>query len=158
MIAAYGRPHTWSWLLTFHVISAIVLVGAAITVAILSIAAIRQTDAARVTLLRRLALRTTLFLAIPAFLGAHIFGMILAGKEYPSGVKTPGWLEDGFGLTDAFGVFGIIVLGLLQWWVLRRTRSGKTHGWQAQLATWLSPVTMVLLFVVLFAMAGKPGS
>jgi hypothetical protein len=157
MIGAYGRPHTWSWLLTFHVISAVVLVGAAITVAILSVAAIRQTDAARVTLLRRLALRTTLLLGIPAFLGAHIFGMILADKEYPSGTKSPGWLDAGFGITDAFGVFGIIVLGLLQWWVLRRSRSGKTHGWQAQLATWLSPATMAVLFVVLFVMAGKPG-
>jgi NADH:ubiquinone oxidoreductase subunit 6 (subunit J) len=156
MLALYGRPHTWLWLLTFHVISAFILVGAAITVAIFSIAALRQTDTGRVTELRRLALRTTLIVAIPAFIGAHLFGQILAGKEFPKGTKTPGWLDTGFVVTDAFGVFGIVVLGLLQWWVLRRAKAGTIGGWQAKVATWLSPITMAALFVVLFVMAGKP--
>jgi hypothetical protein len=157
VIAAFARPHSWLWLLTFHIAFALLLVGAALTVAVVSVAALRQADAPLVVDLRRIALRTNLFLTLPAFVGVHIFGMILADREYPSGTKSPGWLDAGFSITDAFGVFGIIVLSLLQWWVLRRARAGQLRGWQAQLTSWLSPATILLLLVVLFVMAGKPG-
>lgn len=158
MLGLFGRPDTWSWLLTFHLIGAFTLVGAAITVSIFSVAAIRSTDAERIIDLRRLALRTNLLLALPAFVVVHIFGQMLADKEFPEGVKSPDWLGAGFGITDGVGVIGIIILSLLQWWVLRRARSGARAGWQAQVTTWLSPTVLAALLVVLFLMAGKPGS
>lgn len=158
MVGAYGRPDTWNWLLTGHLIGAVALVGAAITVSIFSVAANRSADGARVTDLRRLALRTNLMLALPAFVAVYVFGVALADKEYPGkGVDEPSWLGWAFGFTDLVGVFGIIVLSLLQWWVLRRARSGALAGWQAQVATWLSPAVLALLLVILFLMAGKPG-
>ena len=159
MLAIYGRPADWNWLLMFHVISALLLVSAALVVTTASLYALRRTTTPEATLLlRRLALRTNLFFAIPAFLAVHIFGQVLADREFPKGTESPGWLDTGFLLTDVFGVVAIIILSLLQWWVLRRARSGSLKGWQARIATWLSPVVFTLLLVVLFLMAGKPGS
>lgn len=158
MLAIYGRPADWNWLLMFHVISALLLVSAALVVTTASLYALRRTTATEATLLlRRLALRTNLFLAIPAFLAVHIFGQVLADREFPKGTESPGWLDTGFLLTDVFGVVAIIILSLLQWWVLRRARSGAVAGWQAQAASWLAPAGLGMLLVVLFVMAGKPG-
>jgi uncharacterized membrane protein len=157
MLALYGRPHSWNWLLMFHVISAFTLLAAALVVTCASVAARRSAARPEATLLlRQIALRANLFLAVPAFLGLHIFGMVLADKEYPKGTKTPGWLDAGFGLTDLFGIVGIVILSLLQWWALRRTRAGKP-GWQGTVSGWLAPASFALLLVVLFLMAGKPG-
>src|SRR5204863_3756777 len=145
-------------LLTFHLIGAFVLVGGVLTVAILSVAALRQAAPERVALLRSLALRTNLLLVLPAFVAVHIFGMVLADREFPSGTKSPGWLDAGFGITDGAGVIGIVLLSLLQWWVLRRARAGALRGWPAQTASYLSPAVLAAFLVVLFLMAGKPGS
>jgi hypothetical protein len=158
ILGLYDRPRNWSWLLTFHLLSAFLLVGAVLTVTILSIAAGRRTEPDTVTFLRRLALRTNLMLALPAFIAVHLFGQVLAGKEFPKGVKTPSWLDAGFGLTDLFGILGIVVLSLLQWWVLRRAKRGQLAGVPAHAATWLAPLGLALLTVVAFLMAGKPGS
>jgi hypothetical protein len=156
MLAIYGRPTDWNWLLMFHIMSAFALIGAALVVTSASVYALRSSPEASL-MLRRLALRANLFFVLPAFIAVHLFGQILADREFPSGVKSPGWLDAGFGLTDAFGIFGIIVLSLIQWWALRKARTGPV-GWQGAVATWLAPATFALLLVVLFVMAGKPGS
>lgn len=157
-VYGYGRPDTWNWLLMFHVLSALVLVAGAFLVTTASLYALRAGTPERVLLLRRLALRTNLFLAIPAFVGAYVLGIALADKEFPDDAEEPDWLGIGFGLTDLYGIVGIILLSLLQWWVVRRARRGDLRGWQAQLASWLAPVGLALLLVVLFAMSAKPGS
>jgi hypothetical protein len=40
--------------------------------------------------------------------------------------------------------------------VVRRARAGATQGWQGQLATYLAPLVLASLLVVLFLMSGKP--
>jgi hypothetical protein len=157
MLAIYGRPTDWNWLLMFHVMSAFALIGAALVVTSASVYALRRGSPEASLMLRRLALRVNLFFALPAFIAVHLFGQILADREFPSGVKSPGWLDAGFGLTDAFGIFGIIVLSLIQWWALRKARKGPA-GWQGTVASGLAPASFALLLVVLFVMSGKPGS
>lgn len=157
MLGLYGRPHDWSWLLTFHLFGAFVLIGAALTVSVVSLAALRQTAADRVTLLRRAALRTNLLAFIPALIVVYVFGAWLASKEHLD-KNTPTWLDLAFRLTDMAVVVGGILLSLLQWWVLRRARAGQLGGWQAQTASYLSPVVLTALLVVLFLMSGKPGN
>lgn len=156
MLALYGRPETWNWLLVFHIVSAVLVFVGAIVIAAASLHAVREKVAERALLLRRVALITTLLTIVP-YVGIHIFGGLLADREFPEGSSDPDWLGIGFGLTALYGIISIILLGLLQWWVVRRTRASQHHGWQAKLASWLAPVGPVLLLVVLFAMSAKPG-
>lgn len=155
MLAVYGRPDTWNWLLLFHILSAVLVFAGAIVIMAASLAALRAVSE-RALLLRRVALRTSLLTILP-YIGIHIFGGLLADREFPKGVDEPGWLGAGFGLTDLYGLISIILLSLLQWWTVRRARAGDMLGWQAKLATWLSPIGPALLLIVLFLMSAKPG-
>jgi hypothetical protein len=156
MLAIYGRPDTWNWLLLFHILSAVLVFAGAIVVMAASLAALRTAAPDRTLLLRRVALITGLATILP-YVGIHIFGGLLSDREFPKGVDEPGWLGAAWGLTALYGIISIILLSLLQWWVVRRTRSGGALGWQEKLASWLAPVGPALLLVVLFLMSGKPG-
>jgi branched-subunit amino acid ABC-type transport system permease component len=157
MIAVFGfdRGDSQNWFLLFHIVSAVMVFAGAIVVTAASLSALRMAIPERALLLRRIALFTSL-LTIPPYIGIHIFGRLLADRQYPSGVDEPDWLGIGFPLTDLYGVVSIIVLSLLQWWVVRRTRAGDALGWQAKVASWLSPIGPALLLVVLFMMSAKP--
>jgi hypothetical protein len=155
MLALYGRPDTWNWLLMFHIFTALALVAGTFVVASASVAALGSADQGRVTLLRRVALRTNLALVLPAFIAVIVLGATLADKEYP-GDTSPGWLDVGWHLTEGAGVVGGILLSLLQWWVVRRARAGQTRGWQAQVASYVAPLVFAAILVVLFLMSGKP--
>jgi hypothetical protein len=150
------RPDTWNWLLFFHITFAFVLVGGVITVVIVSVAARVAALQAHLPLLRGMAFWTNLAVVLPAFIGLRIFAEILAGKEFPNGTPNPDWLDLSYPLTDGALVIGGVLLTLLQYWVVRRTRAGKTGGWQAQLATVLPPIFLATLVTVVVLMAGKP--
>jgi hypothetical protein len=75
MLAIFGRPETWNWLLMFHVLTAFVLVGASLVVTSASLMAARSADQNLVTMLRGVAFRTNLVLVL--------LGGSLAEKEYP---------------------------------------------------------------------------
>ena len=156
MLAIYGRPDTWNWLLLFHILSAVLVFAGAIVVMAASLAALRTVAPGRALLLRRVALITGL-LTIPPYIGIHIFGGLLAERQYPNNENEPTWLGLAYGLTSLYAIVSIILLSLLQWWVVRRTRSGGAPGWQEKVASWLAPVGPALLLVVLFLMSGKPG-
>jgi hypothetical protein len=150
------RPDSWNWLLMFHLLSAFLLVGGMLTVLITSLAAGRAAWPAQVPLLRAIAFRTNLVVVLPACIGVHVFGDLLANREFPG--DEPDWLSIGFGLTDAALIVGGVLLTLLQFWVLRRTRNGNPGGWPAQLATYLPPIVLAALVTVIVLMAGKPVS
>jgi hypothetical protein len=156
MLALYGRPDTWNWLLLLHIVSAMLVFVGAIVVASASLYALRTAAPERALLLRRVALFTSLLTILP-YVGIHIFGGMLADREFPKGVDEPGWLGGAWGLMTLYGIISIILLSLLQWWVVRRVRAGDVMGWQAKLASWLSPIGPALLLVVLFLMSAKPG-
>ena len=105
-------------------------------------------------LLRAIAFRTNLVLVFPAFILVHVFGALLADREYP-GDSAPGWLDGAFAITTIATIAVLVLLGL-QFWVLRRVRAGRLGGWQAGLATYLAPVVLAAMVVVLVLMAGKP--
>jgi hypothetical protein len=152
MLAAI-RPSEWNWLLLFHLLFGFALVGGVLAVTLLSLAARGACE--QVLLLRTLAFRTNLAVVLPAFVGVHILGQTLSDREFPNGGE-PGWVGTAFGLTDAGLVLGGVVLTLLQWWVVRRTRAASAPGWAVGVATVLPPLVLALLVAIVFVMAGKP--
>lgn len=155
MVAAV-RPEAWSWVLFLHLAFAFVLVGAVIAVTTVSIAAHVSAWRAHVPLLRGVAFWTNLAVVLPSFVGLRIVAEILAGREYPDGTSTPGWLDASYPVTDAALAIGGVLLTLLQLWVLRRARAGALGGWQAQLATVLPPLVLAALVAVVVLMTAKP--
>jgi len=152
MIAAI-RPTDWNWLLLAHLAAAFVLVAGLIVAVLVSLVAQRQAQSDHVPLLRAIAFRTTLVLALPGFILVHVFGAMLADREY--GDAAPGWLDSAFAITTIATIAALLLLAL-QFWVLRRVRAGHLGGWQAGLATYLAPVVLAAMVVVLVLMAGKP--
>jgi fructose-specific phosphotransferase system IIC component len=153
VLAVLGRPHDQEWLLLFHLIGAFALIGGFIAVSTASLAALTPSPAERVLALRRVALVTNLVVVLPGFVTAYVFGTILADRRYPN---TPSWLDVAFPLTDVAVVFGFVVLTLLQWWTVRRTRAGTLGGFPAAAASVLPPLVLGLLIAILFLMTAKP--
>ncbi len=106
-------------------------------------------------LLRSVAFWLNLAVVLPSFIGLRIVAQALADREFPH--DTPDWLDLSYPITDGAFVIGGVLLTLLQYWVVRRTRAGKTGGWQVQLATVLPPLFLASLVTVFVLMAGKPG-
>jgi hypothetical protein len=142
------------WLLFAHVLSAMVLFGGVLAVATVSLAAQRWAWPDQVPVLRAVAFRTNLLVVLPGFIAVHVFGDVLANREFKHG--QPDWLDIGFALTDAGLIVGGVVLTLLQFWVLRRTRRGRPGGWPAALATALPALVLAALVAAVVLMAGKP--
>ena len=143
------------WLLFAHLLSAMLLFGGVLAVATVSLAAQRWAWPDQVPILRALAFRTNLFVVLPGFIAVHVFGDLLANKEFKHG--NPDWLDTGFALTDADLIVGGVLLTLLQFWVVRRTRAGEPAGWQATAVTVLPVVVLGALVAAIVLMAGKPG-
>jgi hypothetical protein len=150
MIAAI-RPTDWNWLLLGHISSAMILVGGLIVVTLAALAALRKAPAA--ALLQAIAFWVNLALVIPAFIAVHVFGGILSDREYDN--HTPHWLDTAFAVTTVATIVAIVLAGL-QFWVLRRARSGRPGGWQPKLTAALGPLLLAAMVAVIVLMAGKP--
>jgi hypothetical protein len=141
-------------LLFAHILSAMILFGGVLTVVTVSVAAQQRAWPAQVPLLRALAFRTNLLVVLPGFIAVHVFGDLLANREYKHG--QPDWLDIGFAITDIDLIVGGVLLTLLQFWVLRRIRGGEPGGWQASLASTLPWLVLAGLVAAIVLMAGKP--
>lgn len=157
MLALVDRGSTINWLLFFHILGAVVLVAASMAVTVSSLVALRTTVADRAAYYRQTAFRINLFAVLPAFLVVFFIGGSISDKEGLT-KNTPSWLDAGATITFLAGITGAILLTLLQWWVLRRVRKGELRGWPAALASYVAPLILAALFVVLFLMSAKPGS
>ena len=88
---AYSRPF---WPLFLHVLGAMTLVGAILTVVIVSWVAWRRPD---LVVLRRAAWTTLLVVALPSYIVMRGAGQWIYSKEGFSGKNDPTWLGVGFG-------------------------------------------------------------
>jgi hypothetical protein len=144
-VIAYSRPF---WPLFLHVLGAMTLVGAMLTVAIVSWVAWRRPDLA---VLRRTAWTTLLVVALPAYIVMRGAGQWIYSKEGFSGKNDPTWLGVGFGVADAGLLLLLITLGVAYWW-----RSGA-KPLAGRIVAVLSSVYLVLLGIAWLAMSGKWG-
>ena len=123
------QPDSWNWLLLVHLLAAI---------AARRRRAHRRAGLARrraeawpeqVPLLRAIAFRTNLVVVLPGFIAVHVFGDLLANREFKHG--DPDWLCTGFAITDIALIVGGVLLTLLQFWVAAPHPRGQPGGWQA---------------------------
>ena len=109
MMLALIRPDAWNLPLFLHVLGAMVLFGTVGVVAVAGFAGRRSAD--HRLLLARVAQRTYLLGAIPAFILMRAAAQWIDNKEFPNG-NEPGWVGVGFLVSDVGAVL-LIVVGIL---------------------------------------------
>jgi hypothetical protein len=144
-VIAFSRPF---WPLFLHVLGAMTLVGALLTVVLVSWVAWRRPD---VAVLRRTAWTTLLAVALPAYIVMRGAGQWIYSKEGFSGKNDPTWLGIGFGVADAGLLLLLVTGGCAFWWI----RSEKPVA--GRIVAVLSSVYLVLLAIAWLAMSGKWG-
>jgi hypothetical protein len=146
------RPDSWNLPLFLHVLGATTLVGLlAVAVAVL-IAAARAGDDRTAAV--RLAFRTLLIGAIPAYLVMRIGAEWIADKEHLAD-SDASWIGIGYSVADG-GLLILIILNVLAGLAYRRARRG---GQPVALLRWTTGLTLLLILaygVALWAMATKP--
>jgi hypothetical protein len=146
-ILASIRPDSWNVPLLLHVLGAMVLVGAAATGSVASLSSARSPESA---FLRRLAFRSFLIVALPAYIVMRVGAEWLYSKEFGDGVDDPSWIGVGYITADAGALFLLITL-ILSGIAVRRGSNGLTRA-----AGILSLIAVIGWLVAVWAMSGKP--
>ena len=150
MNVATIRPDGWNVALFVHVLGAMVLVGLLATIVVLLVVALRSPERADTL---RLAFRTTLIGAIPAYLVMRLGAEWIKSKEHaPDDVS---WISIGYSVSDG-GLLLLIVLTILAGMALRRARQGPGGIGLTRVSVGLTGLLIVAYGVAIWAMATKP--
>ena len=152
LVLAAVRPDDWNVSLFLHVLGAMVLVGAMVLASTLLAGAWRDGSA----VLTRLAYRTLLIVALPAWLVTRIFAQVIADKEGYDGDEVPTWIEIGFITTEPgllLLIGATVAAGVGSRKALREAGAVGTSRKVAAVLTWL---ITVLYIVAIWAMTAKP--
>ena len=149
MTSAAIRPDHWDFPLFLHVAGAMLLVGALVVVVATMAVALRNGDGVEV--LTRLAFRTLLIGALPAYVLMRVGAEWIASEE---GVQDDlAWIGVGYGVADGGLLLTLIAAGLA-WRVSRRGAAGPGGLGRAVFA--LAAVLILAYGIAIWAMTAKP--
>ena len=151
MSIAAVRPDSWNFPLLLHVLGAMVLVGLLAVAAVVLSAALRSDDRAGAL---RLAFRTLLIGAIPAYLVMRVGAEWVASKENLEDADFA-WINIGYSVADG-GLLVLIVMTVLACLASRRAKRGDAPSGLVRWANGLALLLIVAYAVALWAMAAKP--
>jgi hypothetical protein len=151
MSIAAVRPDSWNFPLLLHVLGAMVLVALLAVAAVVLSAALRSDDRAGAL---RLAFRTLLIGAIPAYLVMRVGAEWVASKEKLEDADFA-WIDIGYSVADG-GLLVLIVMTVLAGLASRRAKRGDAPSGLVRWANGLALLLIVAYAVALWAMATKP--
>jgi heme A synthase len=151
MSIAAVRPDSWNFPLLLHVLGAMVLVALLAVAAVVLSAALRSDDRAAAL---RLAFRTLLIGAIPAYLVMRVGAEWVASKENLEDADFA-WINIGYSVADG-GLLVLIVMTVLAGLASRRAKRGGAPSGLVRWANGLALLLIVAYAVALWAMASKP--
>ena len=152
MLAAI-RDGEFNFPLLMHVLGAMVLVGGLITAASFQYAGWRGD---REAAFARLAFRTLLFVALPAWFVMRIGGQWIESKyDFPEGDE-PAWLGIGYVTADLGGVVLLLSIVLAGVGVRQVARRETGASVLVRIATVLVTLIVLAYVITIWAMAGKP--
>ncbi|MGH3038197.1 MAG: hypothetical protein ACRDLZ_02130 [Gaiellaceae bacterium] len=157
MLAAI-RPDSWNFPLLLHVLGASVLLGAVITALTAQLLGWNRRTPSDVVSFARFSFRTLLFVAIPAWFLMRIAGEWIASREGLNDLDDPpGWLDIGYIVGDASGLFLLISVILAGLGARNLGRSnGERGATLVRVATVLVVLLVIAFVIATWAMAGKP--
>jgi hypothetical protein len=142
------RPDSWNVPLFLHVLGAMVLVGGASTGAIAGLVSGGSVDPGR---LHRLAFRSLLVVALPAYVVMRIGAEWLYSKEFGDVDEDPTWIGIGYITADAGALLLVIAIALAGF-ATRSQRPGLSRASGVVLA-----ITTIAWLVAVWAMGSKVG-
>jgi hypothetical protein len=145
------RPDSWNLPLFLHVAGAMVLVGALVVVGWTLVKAWRG-DTNGFT---RLAFRTLLYVAIPAFIVMRVGAQWIAHKEHLDDSDVS-WIGIGFSTSDGGGLLVIIATVLAGLGARRLSREGGGSLTLGRVAAVLTLIPLIAFLVTIWAMTAKP--
>ena len=151
MTVAAVRPDDWNFPLLLHVLGAILLVGALLTVASALLLAWLRDDAGA-PLLNRLAFRSFVLGVLPAYVLMRLAGQWVASKENVDDADFA-WIEIGYFVSD-LGLIVLLATGILAYLGAREGARGGNPLSRA--AGVLACVLLAAFLVALWAMTTKP--
>jgi hypothetical protein len=151
------RPDDWNFPLLVHVLGAALLVGGLLTAAAALFLAWRRQRNADAAVFGRLAFRSLLFVAVPAWVIMRVGAdWILSRENLDDLPEDPTWLELGGIIADAGAVLILVSLILAGLGARRLARSGGETSTLLRVSTVLVTVALVGYVVAVWAMSGKP--
>ena len=151
MSFAAVRPDSWNFPLLLHVLGAMVLVALLAAAAVVLSVALRSDDRAAAL---RLAFRTLLIGAIPAYLVMRVGAEWVASKENLEDADFA-WINIGYMVAD-IGLVVLIVTTVLAGMASRRAARGGAPGGLVRWANGLALLLILAYAVALWAMTTKP--
>lgn len=146
MLAAI-RPSSFDFPLFLHVLGAMVLVGAMVIAVTAELVSVGSTAPDR---FRRIAFRTFLLVALPAYVVMRVGAEWIRSKEFPKGVDDPTWVGIGYITADGGAVVLLVTL------ILAGVASARAKPGLARAAGVLAAVALVGWLVAVWAMGAKP--
>jgi hypothetical protein len=141
------RPDSFNFPLLVHVLGAMVLVGTVAAGVTVELVSMRSQAPER---LRRLAFRTFLLGALPAYIVMRIGAEWIHSKEFPKGSDDPTWIGIGYITADGGAIVLLVSL------ILAGIASRKSKARLGRAAGLVAAVALAAWVVAVWAMAGKP--
>jgi hypothetical protein len=156
-VLAAIRPDSWNFPLLVHVLGAALLVGALVTAVSMQALGWARSTGADPPAYARLAFRTLLLVALPAWFVMRIGAEWIYSKEqWADAADEPGWLGFGYITADLGGLLLLTAIVLAGFGARRLVRAGSGSNTLARSATVLSVIVLALYLVALWAMTAKP--
>lgn len=152
------RPGDWNLPLFFHVLGAMVMVGALV----LALAYFWGAGRGHAGDSLRHGFHALALAALPGYLVMRIAAQVIADKEGYDQDPVPDWIGIGFGISD-FGLLFLIFATVIAGLGARRVRRAAADGRESEAAASVRTVTaltsvLVLAYVIaIWAMTTKPG-
>ena len=151
------RPDDWNLPLLVHVFGAMVLVGGLVTALAFQVLGWRRHEPPAAASLARLAFRTLLFVAFPAWWVMRIGAQwIYSEEDWESAAEEPAWLGVGWITSEGGGVFLLVGLILAGIGARRLGRSDTGSSALVRISTVLVTVAALFFVVAVWAMSAKP--
>ena len=147
------RPDDWNLPLFLHVLAAMVLVGA-LGLVVLSLASARGGDSAAGL---RLAYRSLLFAAIPAWIVMRLSAQWIASKEGLDDLEdTPAWIDIGFVTSEPTLLLLIAATVCARIASRRAQEGGRAFGGLNTAALVMVSISLLAYVLAIWAMSTKP--
>jgi hypothetical protein len=144
------RPDSWNFPLFLHVFGAMVLVGAATTAVVTSLATVATSERDR---MRRFTFRSLLLVGLPAYIVMRIGAEWMYEKEFgdlPDDVEEPGWVGIGYITADIGALLLLIAL------VTAGVASWKSKSGLGKAAGVITAIALIGWIIAVWAMGAKP--
>jgi hypothetical protein len=156
-VLAAIRPDDWNFPLLVHVLGAALLVGGLLTAVVALFLGWRRQRNADAAVFGRLAFRSLLFVAFPAWWIMRIGAEWIYSREGWDDVATePDWLGIGYVTAEGGGLLLLISIILAGLGARRLARGGGETSALLRVATVLVTIVLLAYVVAVWAMAGKP--